>query len=690
MKAIYFWYLILLFPITLCAQNPLRGKVTDTKGAALPGAHLINLRDISSSTTTDVNGDYKLTSLQEGDSIIVQFIGHENQFWIYNEDQYAKNFQLYELQKLLNEIKVSATPLGAEVFAMEKLEPIDIYTNPAAKADPLVAVNTTAASTTKDENAAVSFRGAGPNQTAYFINGVPVRNPIKYTQLNNTGTLSIFNTDFLRSVTVFPGNPPLEYGQSTSGSIILEMADRFPQYQQHSLSLSLANIGYSYRNQTPKKLSVGIFTNYQFNELLQLVNPLGLENINSFRSNDLGLLIAKHTSFGSFKFFQYLLHDNYSFQYQHPSHQDELYQAAYKSITTFNWVYDHEDLNISFTAGNSYNSGHINFGNLDYQEEALSPFMATNVLLDKEDQLTKVGYSFWSNKEQFTGEFPEYSFGLHPDNPAVDISLTAKGDIHEIYAYHRHTFNKTSIGVGSRYGYLVQQEKSTLSYQAQLAHELNDQLQVKLSGGKYYQLSTPQSENEFQLQESYQQALDLEFTGKRIALTQSLYRNSYQTIPIYGTESSMQLMINSKFQLDQSLSILGKEGQIDWFVRSSMDWKIKNGWSLSGIFQSYQGSRYQRVTSTIHHSNINLYEPIYAENFTNFSPYKNLSFSVSKIAQLSDHINSVWFFNINNIADFKNQIEVSYNHDFSQEQPQYLSRRGIYFGVVLNLINEKH
>ena len=143
---------------------------------------------------------------------------------------------------------------------------MDIYANPHSKADALVAINTQISSTTKDENAAVAFRGASPQQTGYFLSGVPVKNPVKYAQLTNTGTLSIFNTDLLKSTTVFPGNPPVEYGQSTSGTVVLELADRFPEYWQQTVSICMANVGYSTRGQVDEKSYLRVFANYQFDE----------------------------------------------------------------------------------------------------------------------------------------------------------------------------------------------------------------------------------------------------------------------------------------------------------------------------------------------------------------------------------------------------------------------------------------
>ena len=170
------------------------------------------------------------------------------------------------------------------------------------------------------------------NQTGYFLNGVPIKNPVKYAQLTNTGTLSIFNTDFLKSATVFPGNPPVEYGQATSGTVVLELADRFPDYWQHTASISMANLGYSSRGKVGEKSYLGVFGNYQFDEVLKGVNTTNFKDINRFKALEGGALFTTHQSWGSIKIYQYGLIDSYNFNFSHPSYQDGFLQNSLKEV----------------------------------------------------------------------------------------------------------------------------------------------------------------------------------------------------------------------------------------------------------------------------------------------------------------------------------------------------------------------
>jgi hypothetical protein len=71
---------------------------------------------------------------------------------------------------------------------------------------------------------------------------VPVNDAIRYSQLNGIGTFSIFNTAMINNVRVYPGNPPLEYGNSTSGIIALQTDEIIPTHNAATLSLTLASL----------------------------------------------------------------------------------------------------------------------------------------------------------------------------------------------------------------------------------------------------------------------------------------------------------------------------------------------------------------------------------------------------------------------------------------------------------------
>ncbi|MFZ1808328.1 MAG: carboxypeptidase-like regulatory domain-containing protein, partial [Cyclobacteriaceae bacterium] len=212
--------ILLLMPIVVNAQN-ITGVVKDiSNGEALPGANVYIKDNNSSGTATNYEGIFSIHA-KDGDTLLISFIGFNEALLIVGQqNDYIIN--LLPDKQQMQEVVVKAERLIAEEFTQKKINRIEIYTNPSAKADPILAVNSTAAATTTDESANISLRGSSPAETGIFLNNVPVNDAVRYSQLNGIGTFSIFNTALIKNVLVFPGNPPLEFGNTTSGLISLQ------------------------------------------------------------------------------------------------------------------------------------------------------------------------------------------------------------------------------------------------------------------------------------------------------------------------------------------------------------------------------------------------------------------------------------------------------------------------------------
>ncbi|PTB95721.1 hypothetical protein C9994_10525 [Marivirga lumbricoides] len=672
----------------IAQEMDISGIVKDANtGEALPGAHVLVPSSFSKSNITNEKGYFFLKNLREGDTLIVTFIGYQERIFLASESRDSITILLQPGNVKLKEVMVKSAVLGAENFSFSKLTPIDIYQNPNSKADALVAVNTSASSTTTDENAAVSFRGASPNQTGYFLNGVPIKNPIKYAQLTNTGTLSIFNTDFLKKVTVFPGNPPLEYGQSTSGTIVLETADRFPSYWQQTASISLANLGYSARGEIGKQTFVGVFANYQFDEALKAVNPINFENINAFKSLDGGLLLSSHQKWGSLKFYQYGLWDNYNFQYRHPSYQNAFLQEAVRSISTLQWVQELNDWQISAVLGNSYLDKKIRFGNLNFSEKDFDPYGALNFTWRKDNNLLKTGYSFWHQNNFREGRFPTYSYAMSPEHPSSQFSSEQSASSHELYTFYRKILRNHSIGSGVRLGYLPELQKRLYSYQINYRYELSPSLKVKAGVGRYYQIRNTERAIDY----AYQSSIDLHYSGPQWAIEQSFYYNfGQEKEQTKGAESRITYQPNSKIQLDQSLSYVSHNTRKDqWFIRSFAIYKPFSQWSLNASYQSFAGGNSALVSSASFNNELSVYAPFQSGKTLSFQPYSNLSLGINHLFAINGYTNGIAFISVTNLLDTKNSFDINYNFDYSQYDKMYLSRRSIYAGIIINLINKK-
>jgi hypothetical protein len=665
------------------SQITISGKVVSADGA-LPGAHLWKKSNYTINNVTDSNGFFSISGLQLGDTIICSFIGFKEYSFEVAASTDSIIIKMESFSQQLEIVEVKASVLGAENFAFEKLEPLDIYINPNSKADALVAINTQMSSTTKDENAAVAFRGASPQQTGYFLNGVPVKNPVKYAQLTNTGTLSIFNTDFLKSATVFPGNPPVEYGQSTSGTIVLELADRFPEYWQQTASISMANVGYSTRGQVNEKSYLGVFANYQFDEVLKGVNTVNFEDINSFNAMEGGVLFTTHQSWGSIKIYQYGLIDSYNFNFEHPSYQGGFLQNSERSLTTFQWVQDLGAWQASLVAGNSLSNNRFRFGNMSYNTRNNDPYAATNLTYSSKGDVFKAGYAYWGQHSRIAGQVPSLGYALAPEHPSHEIETRQNLESHELYLYGRKKWGDHAFGSGIRTAYIPRRNEQLWSYQFNYLWEITKNMRLKAGHGKYYQTRI---DTDPQLIVQDQSSVDLNFKQKGWALHQSFFRNHGDSA-VTGSESRLSLFYKKKIQIDQSASFYHQNASLEWFARTFLKYTPFPQWTFNASLQANKGNTFRLVNSAQYLSNLQVYAPQEHSEPKFFNPYTNVSIGLSKSFQLSEKLNGLFFMNVENIFDFKNKNSISYNYDYSIYSDNYLTRRSIYAGILFNFVNE--
>ena len=124
---------------------------------------------------------------------------------------------------------------------------------------------------------------------------------------------------------------------------------------------------------------------------------------------------------------------------------------------------------------------------------------------------------------------------------------------------------------------------------------------------------------------------------------------------------------------------------LSYFLRTMLNYSFANNWDIGLVYWQRQGRYYLPVTSSIWEETENTYRPIYAaENEGLRLPdYHRLDFSISRIIGLPFGT-AILYANANNLLDNKNVRAFNYNADYSNQFAEYLNRRTIFFGVVIN------
>ncbi|NWF88966.1 MAG: TonB-dependent receptor [Ignavibacteriaceae bacterium] len=286
-------YLIFLAFI-LCSQvnyaqeiGTLSGKITDaTSGEGLPGVNII-LKGTYYGAATDVNGNYKINSIHEGNyTVSVSFIGYKTMQFTGIKIEAGKT------RELNVKLEESVLTLSQDIIVIGDKPLLDVEETQSKKTisqedieksivENIADVVVQQAGVVKSDNA-IHIRGGRAYENAFLLDGVSVQDP-----LAGTGFGLQLSANAIEEVEVITGGYNAEFGQATSGVVNVrtrEGSERFHGY-------------FSY-----KKDNFGDKTsNHVFNLDILESNLSGPEPITSFILPSLGIKIPGEVNFfGSF------------------------------------------------------------------------------------------------------------------------------------------------------------------------------------------------------------------------------------------------------------------------------------------------------------------------------------------------------------------------------------------------------
>ncbi|MFA5849001.1 MAG: carboxypeptidase-like regulatory domain-containing protein [Bacteroidales bacterium] len=705
MKCAVFNLIFTLLSINMfCQEINLKGLIIDRETKEpLSGANifLMNNWRVSSVTLDDGSFLLKIGDNQNKDSLIISFIGFKEKHIAVSDivnDQI--NIELDPLDNILKAAVVSARRIIAEEFTIKQLKQMDIYMNPAAKGDPLLAVNAMPASTTTDESASISLRGSRPEETGIFLNDVPVYDAIRFSQLNGIGTFSIFNTAVVERMHVFAGNPPLEYGNTASGLVSLQTNNNVPKEDINNISLSFASFGALTSRKTTNNTALTAFANYSPSEILTGVNQDALKDLKKFNSLDLGLhFIYNINSKTQFKLFNYSNKEGYEYNFRHPSYTGISEMGKKRNFTVGNFISRKDKSEFTINSGYSISTENYNSGN-------------TNISVDKEDLYFSAGFHYFLSKVSIkagvsfdyrrsvaAGNRAIFDFGLNPENPFINFKSDESYFLPELFVYTKINIgNKLVFGSGIRKNVVLRNEPDMLSYQVNLRFAPGNKHSFILSAGHYNRLAMPDAEHmnitRFQ---SDQISLDYSFTGKWIEIQSSLFLKYVTYLnnsnPITGGEIYTKIPIKP-FEIQLSIISLNsniKEGQttrpskydLDYFFRGVLKCNMKDNLQISAMYILRQGCYYRPVTGTNYIDSYNIYSPVYGNwsEAKRLPDYGKFDITASKYLIINENISFVIFGSVSNLFNTQNVKSKNYNTDYSVSFNELYSKRTFYFGV---------
>ncbi len=694
--------LFLFSNYTLSAQHLVKGTVNDAvTGEALIGANLFLVSDFSIGSQTDLEGNFNFNIDAEKGILIISYIGYKDQQIAFTSTEMPLQIVMQAKVNTIEQVIVRGNKLTGQVFAVEKINQLAIYLNPSAQADALKAVQSNAASTTIDETANVSLRGSPASETGIFLNNVPINDVVRLDQSNGVGQFSIFNTSTIESVSVFPSNPPLEFGNTTSGVVALYTKDQLPK-KSNAISLNLIGTGISISRKLGKKDAISAFSNWNNPYLLKKVNPISLKDLNTFTTLDFGIYgVHQFNKNWQLKYFNYAIKESYQYQVRFPDFEDKFKQNKQRNQSIINLIQQKENTRLEWNQGINFSTANYQVGNINIDSKNFDYFSGINYAWYPENGSVKVGINTNIHRVTSSGTAPLYDYAFSTEQPNISFDTTHWIILPEVFIYNKWTLaDKLTIGLGGRFHPKINQLVAYNSYQLNLAYNFNDKHHLIASIGQYHKYQLPNSE-QLSLTKLASKQLSIDYHGNKQywKWSTAIYKknnlrgdtpNNIYGAEIYAAHEGPKLkwslsLASIQSTIESENSSYPSDHDISYFFRTMLQYSFRDNWDIGVVYWQRQGRYYLPVTSSILEEEQNTYRPIYApENEGLRLPdYHRLDFSVSKIIGLPFGT-AILYANANNLLDSKNVRAINYNADYTQQFSEYLNRRTVFFGVVVN------
>ncbi|MFA8450193.1 MAG: carboxypeptidase-like regulatory domain-containing protein [Bacteroidales bacterium] len=681
----------------------LTGQIVDSgNGETLLGANIYLKDNIQMGTTTDLEGNFKLilNSKYKNDTVVVSYLGYQKMLLPVNSLLSGNvTIKMNPEGKLLQGVTIRGQRLVATEFTKQTIKKIDIYLNPSAKDDPILAVKSSPSATTVNETAEVNFRGSPSRETGIFLNDVPVYDAVKFEQDNNIGTFSIFSTDMVNQVLVFPSNPPLEYGNVSSGLIALTTQNQVNE-NNRVINAGISQVGALVAQKLGKKASFTAQGRYQFSGLMKEINKVAYDEINSFGSGDGSFnFYFEPNDHNRFKYYAYYDYEDYNIDINDPTLSADTRYNKTNFFQIGNYTYERNNSAFRLNFSQGFNERDFKFGSLDVKQRAENFYGSTSYTWYFPGSNTlKIGVDGEARKAKLNGTVPATS-SYDPNAPSVELDSILNLNRLEGYFYGKVKLaNWLEFGAGLRSN--VPTEKKELSYlsgQANFKFNLTDNQNIKLGVGQYFRVLNPTViqfyRNEFR---SRQASIDYQLKGSNFLISLGVYYKyntdlyAHDDYQIYGFEGNYQQQIGKYITSDVNLSQVNAEKvnqpkyssnfNLGYLLKHSLKVDLTHGFNLGTSLLYREGIPYTPILGGTPEEDY--YLPIYGDtNSMRYPDYFKLDLNVSKIFSLKNGDMFVLYFVLNNVTDRKNIDSYYYNRNFTIRKNKFFSRRSVYFGV---------
>jgi hypothetical protein len=691
----------------------IKGHISDKQGSNLCFVNAYLLKQNTIGSVSDLEGNFTLKipdpKIIKGEYLVFSFIGYEPLKIALDSIYYSVpfNVSMKENMQALNEIVVEGRKSISREFSIKEMDKLKIYISPLASGDPLKAISMLPSSTNTNETANPELRGSSANRTKVFLNGVPVSNPVRNSQINGIGFFSLFNPELIKNMLVYPSNPPLIYGNTSAGMIDIETEDKL-ESNNYQISASLATAGLCASQKINEKSFIQLYGNLMFSSGFLAVNPEINKQIKSFNSNDIGLNYHNEiTKNLTLNIYNYFVSESSDILLNLLTWDDNAKAKTIRDFSVMNFKYHKSKNYISLNAGTNFSRSDFSFGNISSAGKQQQIYFSLNYkYLLSEKLYIQTGLSNEYGKFGFKDEAPVFYYAMSPSSPSFQHDTLLINNLPEIYGYLRwKPFKNIIWGIGLRKNIDLLQAKNSnyLSIQTNLRYNFMNNHSLLFSVGKYNNITEPKStQEEFRMLSANQVALEYLFETKKTNVNLAAYYKSEKgditgNRIIKGFEVYLEHSLSRTLKARVSNTILNSdigsyeklynaENNVGYFLVTTLTYFNPKLLNVSVAWSTRQGRFYTPVNSSIYNPDIDFYQPVYSEslNSERFGNYNTINLSINKMLKIHNS-SLVVFASIFNVLDTKNPKSMIYNKNYSAGSLDFYQKRSVYFGCVLSL-----
>lgn len=671
----------------------LRGLVCDeTSGEPLAGAYVLSPGGAGAST--DSSGRFSIAAPVACDSLLVTYLGYRNR-WVAGCAGTPLRIALRPQAETVGEVVVRSARATAPPLATQRLERLDIYLDPNARADALRAVDALPASTNPDETADISLRGRPPAATGIFLNGVPVREAVRLDQLDGAGQFSAFQTDLIRSVDIYASHPPLGYGQHGGGVVALETGDALPG-RGNGAALHLAGGGLRLSRPLGERAGWTAYANYLDHRPLRALNRREFRDLEHMQGVDAGGSVVVHPGEKTrLRLYSAYLQEQYVFGLQEPTFQGPFEQDKRLFLTIANLTHDWEKVQLSWNQGWESSNATYAWGNTRHTVRQRDYFSSWQARYAGDNWVLRGGLDLRHRNDRAEGQVALYPLAMAPEHPAAPYAGALKKTIPETFlTADWQPGERLQAGAGLRW----EPGAGTPAVQAHLRYQLPADHRLLLGGGSYAYWQFPGADHRQLLrQQTRQLALEYEWVKNGWILTAAAFmshtKGGASRLAVRGAESSLTFQTGEwraqlSFAAVRSLIETKTHRRPSDFdaaynLRLALRCPLPGNLTLGLFGRLRQGRYFLPLTGARPSPLPGIPEPVFAapDAGERLPGYRRLDLNLSRPFALGPGA-LIAYLNLTNLPDAGNIRAYRYDAAYQQRRPAYYSRRTLFFGFV--------